>query len=73
MTARTPAPFAVGALDTALLPFGQSCMLPASAYTSDAHVRVGAAAPVRADLDLVSAAPTSPGDLRATAVPRSVR
>jgi Rieske 2Fe-2S family protein len=34
MTARTPAPFPVGALDAALRPFGESTMLPASAYTS---------------------------------------
>jgi phenylpropionate dioxygenase-like ring-hydroxylating dioxygenase large terminal subunit len=34
MTTRTRAPFAAGALDAALLPFGESTMLPASAYTS---------------------------------------
>jgi glycine betaine catabolism A len=31
-----PAPFDVGALDQALLPFGEGTMLPAEAYTSDA-------------------------------------
>jgi glycine betaine catabolism A len=36
MTARTAAPFADGALGATLLPFGESTMLPASAYTSDA-------------------------------------
>jgi Rieske 2Fe-2S family protein len=31
----TPAPVSVAGLDSALLPFGESTMLPAEAYTSD--------------------------------------
>lgn len=33
MTLRRPAPFATGALDAALLPFGESTMLPTEAYS----------------------------------------